>query len=285
MTRPLRFEFAGALYHVTSRGDQRQMIYRDSYDRSNWLTLLGQTCDRYNFLVHSFCQMGNHYHLLVETVEPNLAKGMRHLNGTYTQYFNRRHRSVGHLFQGRYNAIVVEKKDYLLAVARYVVLNPLRAEIVVSLDEWAWSSYPYLIGQKTAPSWMKVDWLLSLFHADRKSAIHAYSEFVMAGRNLANPLKQAKHRTVLGDPLSCVPSQNLVSGRSLAEIARVQRRALALPLAAYQENYVTRDEAMARAYLSTAFTMAQIGKHFGVGYKTVSRAVRDFEKKSKADSS
>ena len=285
MTRPLRFEFPGALYHVTSRGDRRQMIYRDAYDRANWLGLLGQACDRYNFLVHSFCQMGNHYHLLVETVEANLAQGMRHLNGTYTQYFNRRHHLVGHLFQGRYNAIVVDKEDYLLAVARYTVLNPIRAGIVSSLDEWGWSSHPYLMGQKTALPWMTIDWFLSLFHADRKAAISAYQEFVMAGRDLANPLKKTKHRAVLGSPMFYAPCEGLVPRPMLVEIARVQRRALALPLAVYQEKYVDRNEAMARAYLSTAYTMVQIGQHFGVAYRTVSRAVQQFEQKLKAISS
>jgi putative transposase len=285
MTRPLRFQFAGALYHVTSRGDRRQFIYRDAYDRSNWLTLLGQTCDRYNFLVHSFCQMGNHYHLLVETVEANLAQGMRHLNGVYTQYFNRRHHLVGHLFQGRYNAIVVEKEDYLLAVARYTVLNPLRAKIVSSLDDWEWSSYPYLIGRKAAPTWMTIDWFLSLLDADKNAAISAYCQFLMAGRGLENPLKKTRHRVLLGNPSLRMPIEEFGPRYSLIEIARVQRRALALPLAVYQESYVDRDEAMARAYLSTAYTMLQIGQHFGVAYRTVSRAVHQFEQKSKAGAS
>jgi putative transposase len=277
MTRPIRFQFAGALYHVTSRGDRRQSIYRDAFDRLNWLVLLGKTCDRYNFLVHSFCQMGNHYHLLVETVDGNLAQGMRHLNGTYTQYFNRRHHLVGHLFQGRYHAIVVEKDDYLLAVARYTVLNPLRAKIVASLDEWEWSSYPYIIGQKAALPWMTIDWLLSLFHADRKAAVDVYSQFVAAGLHLDNPLKKTRHRAVLGNPLLGVPRNTAGSGKSLAEIARVQRRALALSLDDYQQKYADRDEAMARAYLSTAYTMVEIGAHFGVAYRTVSRAVHAFE--------
>lgn len=281
MTRPLRLQFAGALYHVSSRGDRRKMIYRDEFDRLNWLEILGQSCERYNFLVHSFCQMGNHYHLLVETVEANLAQGMRHLNGAYTQYFNRRHRLAGHLFQGRYNAIVVEKEEYLLAVARYTILNPLRSHVVASLDDWEWSSYPYITGQKTALPWMTIDWLLSLFHSDRTSAVEAYCQFIVAGRELGNPLKCTKHRAILGFPTFGVPSEDPNVCGALAEIARVQRRALALPLDAYQTKYLDRNEAMARAYMSTAYTMAQIGKHFGVAYRTVSRAVQEFEKKSK----
>ena len=100
MTRPLRLEFSGALYHVTSRGDRRGDIYRDDDDRIAWLAVLSETCSRYNFVVHAFCQMTNHYHLLIETIDGDLGRGMRQLNGAYSQYYNRRHRLVGHVFQG-----------------------------------------------------------------------------------------------------------------------------------------------------------------------------------------
>ena len=128
MTRPLRLEFAGAVYHVTSRGDRREDIYLDDEDRNDWLVVLAMVCDRFNWVVHAYCQMTNHYHLFVETVEDNLSQGMRQLNGVYTQRFNRRHRQVGHLFQGRYKAILVQKEAHLLELSRYVVLNPVRAE-------------------------------------------------------------------------------------------------------------------------------------------------------------
>lgn len=114
MARPLRLEFAGALYHVTSRGVRREDIYRGDDDRREWLEVLGAVCSRFNWVVHGYCQMSNHYHLLLETVDGNLARGMRQLNGLYTQSFNRRHGLVGHLFQGRYKAILVQKESYLL---------------------------------------------------------------------------------------------------------------------------------------------------------------------------
>lgn len=127
MTRPLRLEFAGALYHVTSRGDHRGSIYFDDTDRLAWLDVLATVCARFNFVVHSYCQMTNHYHLLIETIDGDLARGMRQLNGAYSQHFNRRHGLVGHVFQGRYKAILVQKESYLMELARYVVLNPMRA--------------------------------------------------------------------------------------------------------------------------------------------------------------
>ena len=130
MARPLRIELAGGLYHVTSRGDRREDIYLGDADRLAWLDTFSQVCARFNWTCHAWCQMSNHYHIVVETAEGNLARGMRQLNGVYTQMINRRHHRVGHVFQGRYKAILVEKDSYLLELARYVVLNPLRARMV-----------------------------------------------------------------------------------------------------------------------------------------------------------
>ena len=281
MTRPLRLEFAGALYHVTSRGDRREPIYKDEFDRAAWLEVLGLVCARCNFVVHSFCQMSNHYHLLIETVDGNLARGMRLLNGSYTQYFNRRHKLVGHLFQGRYKAILVQKECYLLELTRYVVLNPLRAHMVRSLDDWEWSSYHYQIGRKIAPSWMDAEWLLGQFGRTRGPAIDAYKRFVMQGHGLESPLQNTKYQILLGDATFIAQYQNLVAPEDIPEVSKAQRRTLALSLPEYQVKYRDRDEAMARAYLSTAYTMAEIGKHFGVAYRTVSRAVQAFERREK----
>ncbi len=130
MSRPLRIEFAGAFYHVTSRGNGRKSIYRDGEDRSSFLQVLHKVNQRCHWLCHAYCLMDNHYHLIIETPEGNLSRGMRQLNGVYTMYFNRRHRSVGHIYQGRYKAILVEKESYLLEVCRYVTLNPVRAGLV-----------------------------------------------------------------------------------------------------------------------------------------------------------
>ena len=147
MARPLRLEYAGALYHITSRGDRREPIYEDDADRKMFMSLLEQVCKTYNWLCHAYCLMGNHYHLLVETPEANLSKGMRQLNGLYTQSYNRNHNRVGHVFQGRYKAILVEKQSYLLELARYIVLNPVRAQMVHVAGDWQWSSYRATIGQ------------------------------------------------------------------------------------------------------------------------------------------
>jgi REP element-mobilizing transposase RayT len=142
MSRPLRIELSGGVYHVTSRGGGREAIYWSDVDREAWLALLGRVCERFNWVCHAYCQMSNHYHLVLETPEGNLAQGMRQLNGVYTQTINRSRQRVGHVFQGRYKAILVEKDSYLLELARYVVLNPVRAGMVSDAGDWPWSSYP-----------------------------------------------------------------------------------------------------------------------------------------------
>jgi len=148
MSRPLRIEYAGALYHVTSRGDNKAAIYIDDEDRERFLQTLSEVCERYNWVLHTYCLMDNHYHLLIETPESNLSIGMRHLNGVYTQRFNRKHERVGHVFQGRFKSIIVQRESYLLELARYIVLNPVRARMVRKAKNWPWSSYQATGGQR-----------------------------------------------------------------------------------------------------------------------------------------
>ncbi|MBU4594901.1 MAG: transposase, partial [Proteobacteria bacterium] len=130
MARPLRIEFPGAVYHVTSRGNAQAAIFVDGVDRNTFLAVLRQTLRRFNVLCHAYCLMTNHFHLLLETPDANLSKAMRQLNSVYTQAFNRRHGRVGHVLQGRFKAIVVDREAYLLELCRYVVLNPVRAGMV-----------------------------------------------------------------------------------------------------------------------------------------------------------
>jgi len=259
---------------VTARGDRSDAIFRDDTDRHVWLAILGTVCSRYNFVVHAFCQMTNHYHLMVETIDGDLAGGMRQLNSAYAQYFNRRHILVGHVFQGRYHALVVQKESHLLELSRYVVLNPLRAGMVSSLDAWRWSSHHYTAGLLPAPAWLATDWLLAQFGSDRAQACNAYTAFVMAGRNVLSPLRKIRHQTQLSDEKLPDAVTNLFGHTALADIARVQRKAVALSLDDYAQRYDDRDDAMAQAYHSTAYSMREIAQHFGMSARTVSRAIK-----------
>jgi len=186
MARPLRIGFEGALYHVTSRGDARRDIFLDDADRVAFLEILDDVVSRFGWLCHAYCLMGNHYYLLIETPAANLSRGMRHLNGVYTQRFNRNHERVWHVMQGRYKSILVEKESYLLELARYVVLNPVRARMVRSARDWKWSSYRATAGQEPALELLTVKWLLSQFGADPSIAVTEYRRFVQQGRGLEN---------------------------------------------------------------------------------------------------
>ena len=181
MARPLRIEFEGALYHVMARGNARSEIFIDDEDREVFLDNLGRVCGRFEWRAWAWCLMGNHYHLLIETVEPTLSKGMREINGVYTQAFNRRHGRSGHVLQGRFKAPLVDKDNYLLELSRYVVLNPVRAGMVESAADWRWSSYRATMGKAAIPRWLAVEQTLSLFHQKRGPARRAYARFVADG--------------------------------------------------------------------------------------------------------
>lgn len=278
MTRPLRLEFPGAVYHVTARGDRCKPIFTGDLDRQCWLALLALTCKRFNFVIHAYCQMGNHYHIMLETVDGNLAQGMRQLNSLYSQAFNRRHQLLGHVLQGRYKAILVQKQSYLLALSRYVVLNPVRARIESAPGDWRWSSYNATMGWCLQPEWLEIDWLLSQFGNQRTAARQQYFGFVMAGIGKKSPLNDTQHQVIFGDANFVEQHRQLLEGTDFTAITKVQRRLAAKKLSEYESDWADRDEAMFRAYLSTAFTMAEIGAHFGVSYQTVSRAVKRYER-------
>ena len=280
MARPLRLELSGGVYHVTSRGDGREDIYLSDGDREAWLDVFATVCKRFNWVCHAWCQMTNHYHILVETPEANLAQGMRQLNGVYTQRFNRAHARVGHVFQGRYKAILVERDSYLLELARYVVLNPLRAKMVRRLEAWPWSSYLATCGQAASPAWLQTDWTLGQFGQRRSSAIAKYVTFVHEGARLPSVWTQLQGQIYLGSDAFVTRMQSLIEDKSsLDEIPRAQKRALPKPLSHFEARY-PRNEAMARAYLSGQHSMLSIAQHFGVHYSTVSRVVKNHERQA-----
>ena len=277
MSRPLRLELAGGLCHVTSRGDRREDIYRDDADRLAWLAILAETCERYNWRIHAWCQMSNHYHLIVETVEGNLSAGMRQLNGVYTQDTNRRHRLSGHVFQGRFKAILVERDSYLLELSRYVVLNPVRAAMVKHTRQWRWSSYHAMIGNEPPPPWLQTDWLLSQFGRQRSRQIERYVEFVQQGIRGASVWQQLKGQVFLGgDEFVDAMRKRLETDKKFAsqEIPHAQRRALAKSLAFYREEFSDEKLGMAAAYATGDYTLQAIADTFGVHYSTVSRAIK-----------
>ena len=278
MARPLRLEYPGALYHVTARGNARADIYLDDADRALFLDVYARVARRFNWVCHAYCLMSNHYHFVLETPDANLSKGMRQLNGVYTQRFNRRHGWTGHVLQGRFTAILVERESYLLELCRYVVLNPVRARMVRSAREWPWSSYRATAGQAAGSPWLSTDWVLSHFGRLRATAESAYREFVSEGRDQPSIWDQLQQQMYLGsEPFIREAQRRLRASQDLSEVPRAQRRAPAKPLAMYAKQSRDHWIAMARAYASGGYTLKAIADHFGVHYSTVSRAVKNAE--------
>lgn len=281
MSRPLRIEYAGAIYHVTSRGNRREDIFLDDGDRNTWLDVLSQVCARFNWRCHAWCMMDNHYHLIVETLEGNLSRGMRQLNGVYTQKVNRKHGRVGHVFQGRYKAILVEKNSYLMELSRYVVLNPVRANKVNDASDWPWSSYSAMIGVQPSPVWLETDWLLSQYGRSRPLAINAYKDFVRSGIGLPAIWENLTQQIYLGSDSFVEAMQAklnpTLTGVDIQEVPRMQRRPPARSLEWYEAQFEQRASGMVAAYRSGDYTMKEIADWFGVHYSTVSRALKKAE--------
>jgi REP element-mobilizing transposase RayT len=200
MARPLRIEYPGAYYHITSRGNERKNIFRNNKDRDKFLSYLKSAYLRYGALIHAFCLMNNHYHIFLETQKGNLSQIMLHINGAYTNYFNIRHKRRGHLFQGRYKAILVEADSYAGELSRYIHLNPVRAAMVDMPEKFNWSSYQYYIGKKKRLEWLTVDFILRYFGNDNVHARKNYQEFVNSRINNKSdsPLEETVASTILG---------------------------------------------------------------------------------------
>jgi len=279
MARPLRIEFDGALYHVTSRGDGQEDIYLDDEDRKIYLEVLRDVCERFNWIVHAYCLMANHYHLLIETPDGNLSKGMRQLNGVYTQRFNRKINRVGHVLQGRYKAIIVQKESYLLELSRYIVLNPVRAQMVRSAKDWPWSSYRATAGFIKTDKWLTVNWILLSFSQKKTEAVKLYRVFVSEGRSQPKPWEGLKNQIYLGDEDFVDEMQSKISPETdLSEIPSSQRRQVAKSLGYYEKKYSDRDTAIFKAYESGAYSMKAIGGYYKLHYSRVSRIIKANDK-------
>lgn len=278
MARPLRIEYPGAVYHVTSRGNERKPIYRTDADRERFLAVLARVTARYHWLCHAYCLMDNHYHLVIETQERTLSRGMRQLNGTYTQAFNRAHERVGHLFQGRFTAIVIHKESYLLEVCRYVVLNPVRATAVRRPDDWPWSSYRATAGLQAGGPALTTAWLLAQFAADRPTAQQRYRGFVRDGIGASSLWDDVEAQCLLG-PAEFTESlaAHTRDRHTVIEIPKDQRHmgrpSLAELFAAAHTDRATRDARILDAVDRHGYSQKAVADWLGLHYSTVSRLV------------
>ena len=258
-------------------------MFRDDVDRKQFLAVLGDVVARFGWVCHAYCLLHNHYHLLIETPEGNLARGMRQLNGVYTQRFNRRHGCGGNLFQGRYKAIVVEPAAYLLDLCRDVVINPLRVKVVKNISRYPWSSYRATAGEVAAPPWLHTVWLLSQFGRASKVAQRKYAEFVAAGTELPSPLHKVKAQVLLGSAAFSKKMKELLSGEvSLNKLPRAQRllkrpSVKSLFTVRVRADKVLRNEVIRQAYQEHAYTMADIAHAAQLHFSTVSKIIKNAE--------
>jgi len=270
----MRIEYPGAVYHITSRGNRRGGIFLDNEDREVFFSIFAEAARRFHVLCHAYCLMGNHYHLVVETMEGNLSSVMRHLNGVYTQVFNRLHGKCGHVFQGRYKAILIDKSSYLLEACRYVVLNPVRAKLCASPADWPWSSYRGTAGIGKKTEFLTTEWLLSQFDENRAISRGRYVDFVSdrcggdLWRNLVSGI-------VLGDGDFAGRCMRLAHGDwDASEIPVEQRYADRPELAAILDGAGLKWGNWRKAVDEFGYTQKEVAVKTGMHYSYVSRVLK-----------
>lgn len=295
MARPLRITYPGAFYHVTSRGNERKAVFKSNRDRERFLEYLESATWRYNAVIHVYCLMDNHYHLLVETPSGNLPEIMRHINGAYTTYFNIKRARSGHLFQGRYKAILVDVDAYAKELSRYIHLNPVRAGMRSRPEEYRWSSFRSYIGKRKPPEWLYRDFILDYFADKKPLAEKRYRGFVdeLIGVEYKSPLSGVVSATLLGSEsfvdfikvkyvYGKKPDKEIPALKELADRPSIEQ------ISALVDMVFLKDAGMSRGikmYLCRQYSGArlkEIGTFFGIGESGVSQASRRIEEKMKS---
>jgi REP element-mobilizing transposase RayT len=273
MARPLRIQEPGLTYHVHARGNGKMTIFLDDQDRRKFLEIFEDVADVRRLECCALCLMATHYHLVVRTLDPNLSRAMRDLNGHYAQWWNRRHGHVGHVFQSRYGSQIVQDEGYLVTACRYVVLNPVRAGIVSAPEEWRWSSYRATAGLEPVPAFLRLEILLTRFGTVTEEAIAMYRQYVAAARDGAAG-------TLARDPIlgesTFIARFNAWRERASIEVPARERRPVRPPLERLFARAVSRRVRDARvlAAYRLGCTMAEIARRLQLHYGTVSKIVR-----------
>ena len=286
MGRPLRISYPGAFYHVTSRGNERRSIFQTKKNYEKFLGYLTSATERYGAKIHCFCLMPNHYHLLLETPRANLPAILHHLNTSYTNYFNAKTGRVGHLFQGRYRAILVDKDSYALELSRYIHLNPVRARLVKDPSEYLWSSYIAYVGREKEGGWPETEFILSQLGG--KGRYRRYVEEAM-GKPTRDPLEKAVASTLLGSegfvewvrekwikkatPKRDIPAlRRLTHWPDLPFIQKETKKAFG------EGSLASRKVALYLSHRYSGLSLGDIARYFGgIGPSAVSQNTRRFE--------
>jgi REP-associated tyrosine transposase len=296
MARPLRIAYPGAFYHVTSRGNEKKDVFKSRRDREKFLEYLASATQRYGAVIHAYCLMSNHYHLLLETPAGNLSQIMQHINSAYTTYFNVKRKRAGHLFQGRFKALLVEADEYAAELTRYIHLNPVRAAMTARPEDWPWSSYRGYIGQDNAPEWLKKEFILGFFGKRTADAMKKYREFVedLLGKEYESPLKATFGTAILGSAgfIEAVTAQHLTTReaeRDLPALRQFASRPSPEEIQRAVKTVIDNDEKLARQagmYLCHRYSgekLRTIGELFKVRESAISEASRLFPRKMQKD--
>jgi putative transposase len=297
MARPLRIVYPGAYYHVMSRGNEQKEIFKSQRDREKFLEYLASANERYGAIIQAYCLMSNHYHLLLETPEGNLPQIMRHINGAYTTYFNLKRKRSGHLFQGRYKAILVEADSYAAELSRYIHLNPIRVGLAERPEDYPWSSYRSYIGQSPPADWLKTEFILSYFGQPGTKTRIRYRKFVeeLQDRDYDSPLRKAIGAAVLGsaDFVERVTANHLDDREHEKDLPAL-RQLISKPspeqiLKAIENDFATNNKLARQVgmYLCHRYSgkkIREIGELFGVGSSAVTEASRRLQERIEGDS-
>jgi len=287
MARPLRIEYPGAFYHVTSRGNEQKDVFKSQKDREKFLEYLASATNRYGAVIHAYCLMSNHYHLLVETPGGNLSQIMRHINGAYTTYFNVKRKRSGHLFQGRYKAILVEADEYATELSRYIHLNPVRAGMTVRPEEYQWSSYRSYLGQVKVPEWLQTEFILGYFGGRAPDTANKYRQFVeeLLECEYDSPLNATVASTILGSErfVGEITERHLGEKKAERSVPAVKGLAVRPSIDEIiskvntvlgEDSELTRSMSLYICQRHSGAKLKEIGERFGISDAAVSQANR-----------
>jgi REP element-mobilizing transposase RayT len=285
MARPLRIEYSGTFYHITSRGNERKAVFKSERDREKLLSYLGSATERYAAIVHVYCLMDNHYHLLMETPAGNLSQIMHHINGAYTTYYNTKRERSGHLFQGRYKAILIEADEYAKELSRYMHLNPVRAGMCTHPEEYPWSSCRYYTVETKAPEWLQRGFILGYFGQNLSDSMKPYRDFIHAvmGEGYDSPLAELKHSVILGSGQFVAEirdrflkhkaqDRDLPALRTLLKKPSLDQIEQAVDAVLLSEPKLARQVKLHLCHRYSGMRLTQIGLRFGVGQSGVTQA-------------
>jgi REP element-mobilizing transposase RayT len=296
MARPLRIQLPGAFHHITSRGNERSPVFLSQRDREKFLSYLESASERYKAVIHVYCLMDNHYHLLLETPAGNLSQIMHHINGAYTTFFNTKRSRSGHLFQGRYKAILIEVDEYAKELSRYIHLNPVRAGMVGKPEEYEWSSYRHYTVERNAPEWLERNFILGYFSKKLLRAMKLYCEFVDSSidHEYKNPLADISNSVILGSKefIAEIKDRFLGDQKSDRDLPALRNLSTSKSFDDIEEavdSAFPSDKKLARQvklYFCHRYSgrkLKEIGSRFGIGLSGVTRASNRISLKAEKD--